>query len=72
MIRPRTPAPETNDPAGFIRKVYGILVGQLLLTMAVSAVCVLNDAVRTFVLTNIWTVYVGLALSMVVLFVLMA
>ncbi|CAM9660851.1 unnamed protein product [Hapterophycus canaliculatus] len=45
--------------AGFIRKVYGILAIQLLLTAAVAAVCVLNDSVRTSILANLWTVWVG-------------
>lgn len=49
---------------GFIRKVYGILSLQLLLTVVVSAVCVLNDAVRTGILANPWTVWVGLFLSL--------
>lgn len=50
-------------PTGFIRKVYGILSVQLLLTSAVAAVCVLNDAVRTGILGNLWTVWVGFFFS---------
>ncbi|CAM9321994.1 unnamed protein product [Ectocarpus sp. 12 AP-2014] len=48
---------------GFIRKVYGILSIQLLLTAAVAAVCVLNDNVRTGILGNLWTVWVGFFFS---------
>lgn len=43
--------------------MYGILSVQLLLTSAVAAVCVLNDAVRTGILGNLWTVWVGFFLS---------
>ncbi|CAN0183128.1 unnamed protein product, partial [Laminaria digitata] len=49
---------------GFIRKVYGILSLQMLLTAAVGSVCVLNDTVRTGILANPWTVWVGLILSL--------
>lgn len=49
--------------AGFIRKVYGILSIQLLLTAAVAAVCVLNDSVRTSILANLWTTWVGFIAS---------
>eukprot|EP00903_Cladosiphon_okamuranus_P011031 g10418.t1 len=48
---------------GFIRKVYGILSVQLLLTSAVAAVCVLNDSVRTGILNNLWTTWVGFFFS---------
>lgn len=43
--------------------MYGILSIQLLLTAAVSAVCVLNDNVRTGILGNLWTVWVGFFFS---------
>lgn len=50
--------------SGFIRKVYGILSLQLLLTVAVGSVCVLSDTVRNGILANPWTVWVGLFLSL--------
>ncbi|CAM9897578.1 unnamed protein product [Pylaiella littoralis] len=56
---------------GFIRKVYGILSIQLLLTAAVSSVCVLNDDVRNGVLGHLWTVWVGFCLSIGLLLCLM-
>lgn len=56
---------------GFIRKVYGILSVQLLLTSAVAAVCVLNDSVRTGILANLWTTWVGFFFSISLLLCLL-
>eukprot|EP00640_Fibrocapsa_japonica_P003650 CAMPEP_0113935702 /NCGR_PEP_ID=MMETSP1339-20121228/2806_1 /TAXON_ID=94617 /ORGANISM="Fibrocapsa japonica" /LENGTH=299 /DNA_ID=CAMNT_0000937943 /DNA_START=96 /DNA_END=995 /DNA_ORIENTATION=+ /assembly_acc=CAM_ASM_000762 len=52
---------------GFIRKVYGILSFQLLLTTGISALFMLYQPVLVWVLTNTWMYWVTLALSLVVL-----
>ena len=52
---------------GFIRKVYGILTVQMLLTIAVSAVMMYSPAVRSFTLTNApWLIWPICLLSLVV------
>ena len=38
--------------AGFLRKVYGILTAQLLLTVAVSVLCLFVPQVKQFVQTR--------------------
>lgn len=44
----------------FLRKVYTILSGQMIITAIVSSVIILNDSVRIWALTNIWAFYVSL------------
>lgn len=44
----------------FIRKVYTILAGQLLVTGIVGSVISLNSDVKIWALTHIWTLYVSL------------
>ena len=56
---------------GFIRKVYSVLVIQLALTTAVSAVCCLHSPTRHFVLTNPHLLTLGFILSLVLLVALM-
>ncbi|KAJ1461380.1 inhibitor of apoptosis-promoting Bax1-domain-containing protein [Pelagophyceae sp. CCMP2097] len=57
---------------GFIRKVYGILSLQLLLTAVVSAVLTEVQACRDFVLANPALLWVGFFASIGILFALMA
>ncbi|XP_020290082.1 protein lifeguard 4-like [Pseudomyrmex gracilis] len=44
---------------GFLRKVYGLLSIQLLMTFAIGAVFILNSSVKLYVQENSWTI--GLA-----------
>lgn len=44
----------------FIRKVYTILTAQVLLTVAVSATIILNQGIKQWALTHIWTIYLSL------------
>lgn len=45
---------------GFIRKVYGILSCQLLMTCAFSTIAIYNTSINTFITTNIWLFYVAM------------
>jgi FtsH-binding integral membrane protein len=55
--------------AGFVRKVYGILAAQLVLTIAVAAPFVLMDQskVQSFIFNNMWLFWMSMVTSMVVL-----
>ena len=53
---------------GFLRKVFGIVASQLLVTAAVCAVMMLHDGVRTFVLTTPSMLFVSFLASMGFLF----
>ena len=55
---------------GFIRKVYGILILQLLLTFAIVAVFVFVNPVKVFVQANYFMLYIALAIILVVLIAL--
>ncbi|XP_045471987.1 protein lifeguard 4-like [Harmonia axyridis] len=55
---------------GFMRKVYGLLSMQLLLTTIVAAVCMYTIPVKTFVQTNVWMVSLSMILSFVLLIAL--
>jgi len=52
---------------GFIRKVYGILSFQLLLTFATAAVMSLHKGIREYVISSIGWFYASLVLSIVTL-----
>ena len=57
---------------GFIRKVYGILTAQMVLTVAVGAACMLSDPLRTFLVA--WSsvmVWLTAIPAILVLFALM-
>tara|TARA_B110000971_G_C19963384_1_gene479029 strand:- start:97 stop:507 length:411 start_codon:yes stop_codon:yes gene_type:complete len=56
---------------GFIRKVYGILSFQLLITFATAAFMSLNDDARQFVVSNMTCFYLGLGMSIVMLIALL-
>jgi len=51
---------ESQVRSGFIRKVFGILSIQLLLTVALSSVFIVSNGAKLFVANNIWTVYVAM------------
>ncbi|XP_069674339.1 protein lifeguard 4-like [Periplaneta americana] len=59
-----------NIRMGFLRKVYGLLSLQFLLTVVVSGVCMYVPVVRNFIHTNQWLMSCALLLSMVVLIAL--
>ena len=59
-----------DDRLGFIRKVYGILTAQLLLTTIFVLISVFAEGYQDFVLDNIWLFIVCIVLSIVVLCVL--
>eukprot|EP00803_Ostreobium_quekettii_P000878 evm.model.scf_713.2 EVM.evm.TU.scf_713.2 scf_713:32155-34696(+) len=52
---------------GFIRKVFGILAAQLLLTSAIAAPFFLSDTLRTYIHTHLWPLYLALGVSFAVL-----
>lgn len=55
----------------FIRKVYGILACQLLLTGAVSAWMILHAPTQHYVLTHAWPLYTSMVLSIILILALM-
>lgn len=55
----------------FIRKVYGILAVQMMVTGGISAWMILNQATQTYVLTHAWPVYTSMGLSIVLILTLM-
>lgn len=55
---------------GFLRKVYTILLAQIVATIVVSVFFMYNEPARTFVLTTPALMFVGLGLSLVTLFAL--
>lgn len=61
---------QAHVKAGFIRKVYGILSLQLLLTIAGSAVCMLHTGTRGYVLGHPGLLMASLPLNLVVLLAL--
>ncbi|XP_050412624.1 protein lifeguard 4 [Patella vulgata] len=56
---------------GFLRKVYGILSTQLLLTAIVAAVFMMNDSLKEFVHKSPWMMLVAFIGTLGVLFALM-
>lgn len=56
-----------NIRMGFLRKVYGLLSVQMLMTVAVGAVCMFNTTVRSFIHTNDWLMSCAFLLSIVIL-----
>lgn len=56
---------------GFLRKVYGILTAQLLVTTLVSAIFMMNDSIQQFVQNNSWMMMVSLIGTLASLFALM-
>lgn len=55
---------------GFIRKVYGILSIQLLVTSAFIALFVLHEGVKMWTYRNSWTLWVAMAVTIVLVLVL--
>lgn len=56
---------------GFLRKVYGILTSQLLLTTIIAAVFMMHEGIKEYVQKNNWMILVALLGTLVVLFPLM-
>ncbi|XP_063236635.1 protein lifeguard 4-like [Bacillus rossius redtenbacheri] len=52
---------------GFLRKVYGLLGVQLLITTAVAGVCMLQEDVKAFIHSNDWLLVCAFVLSFVFL-----
>ncbi|XP_049778879.1 protein lifeguard 4-like [Schistocerca nitens] len=52
---------------GFLRKVYGLLTGQLLITVVVATVCMTSPPVRAAVHNNDWLLSIAFILSLVIL-----
>nr|ACO10701.1 Transmembrane BAX inhibitor motif-containing protein 4 [Caligus rogercresseyi] len=55
---------------GFLRKVYGLLAVQLILTTLIAGVCLFTPAVKTAVQQNSWLVIVAFILSIGILIAL--
>ncbi|GFG29763.1 hypothetical protein Cfor_03281 [Coptotermes formosanus] len=55
---------------GFLRKVYGLLSVQLLISVVVSGICMFIPAVRNFIHANHWLMSCALVLSIIVLIAL--
>eukprot|EP01026_Neomeris_dumetosa_P008586 TRINITY_DN12765_c0_g1_i5.p2 TRINITY_DN12765_c0_g1~~TRINITY_DN12765_c0_g1_i5.p2 ORF type:complete len:238 (+),score=14.19 TRINITY_DN12765_c0_g1_i5:155-868(+) len=55
---------------GFIRKVFGILSVQLLITTIVGAVFVLVEPVKDYVSVNMWPMYLALGITIVLVIVM--
>ncbi|KAK3245205.1 hypothetical protein CYMTET_45215 [Cymbomonas tetramitiformis] len=64
--------PEADVRRGFIKKVYGILSFQLMITTGVCATFMKVEDVRDFVIRTPALMWVGFALSLVFLFALLA
>jgi len=63
---------EKSVRLGFIRKVYGILTFQLLLTVLIAGTFMKVTSVREFVMGNRWILYSAMIMSFGLLFALMA
>lgn len=61
---------EKSIRLGFIRKVYSILMLQLLVTVAFIAICVFEPKMKIFFINNIWFFYLVLVLTFVLLIIL--
>jgi len=62
---------EKSVRQGFVRKVYGILSCQLLLTVLMAATFMKVESIRTFVMTNPFMLYSAMFLAFGLLFALM-
>ncbi|KAJ3634345.1 hypothetical protein MTP99_011227 [Tenebrio molitor] len=51
----------------FIRKVYGLLSMQLLLTVVVATICMFTPQIKSFVQTNTWMMAIALIASLVLI-----
>lgn len=56
---------------GFLRKVYGILTSQLLLTTVIAAAFMMHEGIKDYVQKNNWMLLVAMLGTLVVLFPLM-
>ncbi|KAH3881263.1 protein lifeguard 4-like [Dreissena polymorpha] len=56
---------------GFLRKVYGILTSQLLLTSLVGFIFMMHEGIKNFVQTNNWMMFVALFGTLAIMFPLM-
>ena len=61
---------EANDRLGFIRKVYGILTMQLLLTSFFVLAGVLSEGYRTFLIEQYWVVILCAIFSLIIIIML--
>jgi len=53
---------EAQVRQGFVRKVFGILAVQLLITVLASSVFIVSDGAKSFVQSNPWTVLAAMLL----------
>ena len=60
---------EASIRRGFVRKVYGILSAQLILTMAIVGIFYIPE-VSTYALTNVWLFWMAFVATFVCLIVL--
>jgi len=57
---------EFSDRIGFIRKVFGILTVQLLITACFTLLPTLNENTRVWMKANRWLVWTSFALAFVI------
>ncbi|XP_012223413.1 protein lifeguard 4 [Linepithema humile] len=62
---------DINIRMGFLRKVYGLLSIQLLMTVVVAAVFVMSSTVKLYVQQNPWTIGLAFFMTMGILIALM-
>ena len=62
---------ELEDRLGFIRKVYGILFVQLLITVTICAIPVFYEPFKLWMQANIWSLFVSMGVMIVSLCVIM-
>ncbi|XP_066586688.1 protein lifeguard 4-like [Prorops nasuta] len=60
-----------NIRMGFLRKVYGLLSIQLMLTVTIAAVFMTSNSIKLYVQTNPWTMIVAFVMTMVFLITLL-
>ncbi|KYN13684.1 PREDICTED: protein lifeguard 4-like [Trachymyrmex cornetzi] len=56
---------------GFLRKVYGLLSIQILMTVALASIFVISSTVKLYVQDNAWTIGLAFFLTMAILIALM-
>ena len=62
---------ETSIRLGFIRKVYGILLLQLLLTMVITIFMMYNTSLVSYIYTNSWILWVDIAIIFIIMILIM-
>lgn len=51
-------------PPGFLRKVYGLLSVQLLMTTVIAGLCLMTPALKELIHANPWLILVAFVLAM--------